>query len=161
MDRVFIWQLVQQLFPWQHVHTRIFGNTVSMATLLLWMHELLYPRLSFPESCTEMCTLILLSALLWDPMSIIFLTPPVCPVGLSSVVSTSGSRGCSPCPAHSTTNSSSLFCECVQGYYRNQMEDGSVPCSCKLVSMCLPFPSFPIPPLPPPLPSRLIPSPPL
>ena len=64
MDRVFIWQLV----PWQHVHARIYGNTVSMATLLLWIHELLYPRLSFPESCTEMCTLILLSkfsALLW------------------------------------------------------------------------------------------------
>ena len=102
--------------------------------------------------------------------SIIYLTPPVCPVGLSSVVSTSGRRGCSPCPAHSTTNSSDLFCECVQGYYRNQMEDGSVPCSSKFPCAfhSLPFlslpPTHPLPPLPPPLPSRPfppLPSPPL
>ena len=46
-----------------------------------------------------------------------------------------GNGVCRPCPANSiSTSPESLFCGCVQGYYRNQLEDINVPCTSKTFS---------------------------
>ena len=55
--------------------------------------------------------------------------PDTCPAGTYRVTTAGGDDACMVCPANSVTTADSLVCECIQGYYRHQLEDASVSCT--------------------------------
>ena len=53
-----------------------------------------------------------------------------CPAGEYRVTTAGGDDACMVCPANSViTTADSPVCECIQGYYRHQLEDASVSCT--------------------------------
>ncbi len=57
-----------------------------------------------------------------------------CPPGQYGAVAFDGSTVCVQCPANSmSVSEGSNECGCLQGYYRNDLEDAHFPCSSKVI----------------------------
>ena len=81
--------------------------------------------------------------------------PDTCPAGTYRVTTAGGDDACMVCPANSViTTADSPVCECIQGYYRHQLEDASVSCTrmyicvfvLSLITSIFTLPSFSGPP---------------